>query len=187
MDVAIAIDTSSDVTDEDFAQVKSFANHVIHSLADSENSIRFGLMEYNEKATKITNFRPYTEETKLKSMINGLKKSSNPNKNVGVALTSLKDELFSLEGGMRQGHPRYAIVITSGKSSEEPEVLTKASESLRQLGVNIIPVGINKDVDKSFLDSLKTSGSASLRPSAELKSLWPKLQMEMCSGKLKEN
>lgn len=185
MDVAIAIDTASDVTEEDFKQVKLFTTSLIHSLSDAENAIRFGIIQYGEQAKTLTNFHQLTTEANLKSMLDNMEKSSGINRRVDVALKTMKSQLFSLEGGMRQGHPRYAIFITSGATSSESEDLTKASGELRKLGVNVIAVGINNGVDTGFLVQLATEKKFvfSFKSSSELQTLWTKLEGQMCSRK----
>lgn len=185
MDVALAIDSSSDISDADFNQVKSFTAHLIHSLANAENAIRFGLMQYSQQAKTLVSFLRITTETTLKSIVEKMQKLPENSRRVDIALATMSTEIFSLAGGMRQGHPRYAVFITSGTTSADSEDLTKASGELRKLGVNVVAIGVNSGVDGRFLDALSTEQKFSfpLRSSTELQTLWPRLARQMCNGK----
>lgn len=184
MDVAIAIDSTSDISDADFNQVKSFTAHLIHSLANAENAIRFSLMQYSQQAKTLVSFLRITTETTLKSIVEKMQKLPESSRRVDIALSTMSKEIFSLAGGMRQGHPRYAVFITSGATSVNSEDLTKASGNLRKLGVNIVAIGVTGGVDGRFLNSLSTEQKFSfpLRSSTELQTLWPRLARQMCNG-----
>lgn len=186
MDVAIAIDSSSDTSDADFSQVKSFTSHLIHSLANAENAIRFSLIQYSQQAKTLVRFLRYTTETTLKSIVEKMQKFPDRSRRVDIALSTMGKEVFSLAGGMRQGHPRYAVFITSGATSANSEDLTKASGDLRKLGVNIVAIGVTSNVQRGFLDTLSTQGKFSfpLGSSTELQTLWPRLARQMCNGRL---
>lgn len=96
------------------------------------------------------------------------------------------DYLFvcSLEGGIRQGHPRYVIFITGGDTDAASTSLAKASAALRGLNVNILAVGINSGVSNAFLGSLASNPKYvySAASSDALTDVRLKIEKEICHG-----
>ncbi|EDO40326.1 predicted protein [Nematostella vectensis] len=185
MDVALVIDSSAAVSDEDFEKVKKFAIRIVHGIADAENSIHFGLVQYGEKATTIVDFNKIMPNSALRETIKALTKNNDPTRRVDLTLETVKKDLFSLEGGMRQGHPRFVVFITAGGTDAASKDLAVASKPLRDLGVNIIALGINSGVDKAFLNSLATKSSLAFSASSadQLGVQREAVEKAMCSAK----
>jgi hypothetical protein len=183
MDVAIAMDVTSGITDEDFNNQKSIATRIINSFSDAENSIHYGLLKYAETAQVISDFNRKASYNQLKEAVKGLKKSGEGERRIDVALQTISQGIFSLEGGMRQGHPRNVIFFTSGTSSAASEDLGKASKDLRALGVNIIAVGL-KNANPGFLKSLATEERFAFKAATpeEVQGLWSKIQAQLCES-----
>jgi hypothetical protein len=94
--------------------------------------------------------------------------------------------MFSLEGGIRQGHPRYVIFITGGDTDLASKDLVEAAEPLRDLNVNILAVGVNANVSIAFLSKLAshlkyTYTTTSADDLAEHRLA---IEQEMCHGEL---
>ncbi|XP_048583231.1 uncharacterized protein LOC5507629 isoform X2 [Nematostella vectensis] len=185
MDIGIAIDTASDISDEDLTAVKSFTQNLIHALSDSENAIRFSLMQYGDTPKTLATFRHLYAEKELRGLVKAMKKSSGAERRVDSALEAMTSEVFSLEGGVRQGHPRYALFLTAGSSSPGSADLKTASAGLQKLGVNVIAVGVNSQAGVGFLGELATDSKLvfPLASSTELANLWSRMFTQMCNAK----
>ena len=179
------MDTSEIVSSSDFAGMKDFAKTLIHELADTENDIKIGLMQYGENARTIRDFKGIQSAAELVDAIDGMQKGTDAMRRVDRALRAARRDLFSLKGGMRQGHPRQLIIVTAGASSPGSESIESAAKGLDDLGVNRFAVGINNGVSVRFLTSLATDNRYVLKANRPqlLKGQASTLQRLMCQGK----
>ena len=159
MDVAIAIENSRTTTSSAFNDVKTFLKRLIRSISSSENNIHFSLLEYGNNATVLTDFRKYRDEPYLEKIIDNIPKRNDSQRRVDIALNTTKEKIFSLEGGMRQGYPRFLIFIASNDSTSTFSLHEGAAKQLRDLGVTIVAIGTNRNIPRSFLEKLAGNGS----------------------------
>lgn len=154
MEVAIAIDTSQGVAGGELDAVKKFASSIIRPLAASENSIRISLMTYGETAQTLARFRDRKPERELLGLISGIKASAEPGRDMNVAFSSIRKNLFSLEGGMRQGHPRLVVFITGGLPTAE---FAQTAQTVKTLdGMRVMAIGTNQAVSDGLLQAIST-------------------------------
>ena len=152
MDVAIAVDNSDATTSSEFNNVKRFLKQFINQLASSE--VRFSLLEYGNTANVITDFRRFRDQIYLENLINNIAKHNDSERRVDAALNTTKEEIFSLAGGIRHGHPRYLVFVSSGGPTAEFKVLEGAGKKLRDLGVTFVAIGTNRGVPGAFIQKL---------------------------------
>lgn len=152
MDVAIAVDNSDATTSSEFNNVKRFLKQFINQLASSE--VRFSLLEYGNTANVITDFRRFRDQIYLENLINNIAKRNDSERRVDAALNTTKEEIFSLAGGIRHGHPRYLVFVSSGGPTAEFKVLEGAGKKLRDLGVTFVAIGTNRGVPGAFIQKL---------------------------------
>ena len=185
MDVALAIDTSNALSVEDFQEVKRFAKQLTNAYANSENNVHFGVLQFSEDAQTMLNFREYKSEHDVWAVLDGLERTGNAARRVDNALRLALEEVLSLEGGVRQGHPRYLIVFISGNPSSTDEELSKAAEAIKAYNVTVITMNVGPRVDSKTLLRI-ASGREFLfgvGNAAELINLAPTLQTRLCHGK----
>lgn len=184
MDIAIAVDNSDSLTTSDFDNTKRFLKQLVRRFPSPE--IRFSLLEYGASANVLTDFRKYRDQIQLEILIDNMGKRVDSERRVDIALETIKDEIFSLQGGMRHGHPRYLLFVSSDESTANFSVLEGAGKQLRDLGVTIVAIGTNRDVPEEFMQKL--AGDRRFVYKAEepgkLGDLVLKdLSRKMCSGK----
>ncbi|EDO40322.1 predicted protein [Nematostella vectensis] len=185
MDVALAVDTSDGMSDADLAKTKSLVTTLVNQFSDSENSIRFGITTYGQEARTLANFKQNFDEAKLRTAIKGIQKTGVQARRHDLAAMAVKNDLFSLEGGMRQGHPRFVIFFSAGANTGTADDLKKASKPLTDLGVNMIAIGVNSNADQASLAELASENRFifSANSPAELDALWPSIEAQMCQEK----
>lgn len=186
MDVAIAIENSGALGSSDFNDVKRFAKKLIRRLSSSENNIHFALLEYGENATVLTDFRKYRDQLFLENLIDNITKREDSQKRVDVALESVKENIFSLKGGMRQV-PRFLIFIASDESTSDFNGGDGAAKELRAMDVMVVAIATNGDVSDAFLEKL--SGFNSLVYKADVANelsglVLGDLSYKLCGGKI---
>ena len=184
MDIAIAVDNSDSLTTSDFNNIKRFLKQLVRRFPSPET--RFSLLEYGASATVLTDFRKYRDQIQLEILIENMEKRVDSERRVDIALETIKDEIFSLQGAMRQGHPRYLLFVSSNDSTANFSVLEGAGKKLRDLGVNIVAIGTNRDVPEEFMEKLAGDRRFIYKAEepGELGELvLEDLSREMCSGK----
>lgn len=152
MDVAIAVENSDIITSSEFNDVKFFLKQLIRRVSSSE--IRFSLLEYGDTASVLTDFRKSPDQLYMEDLIDNMAKREDSKRRVDLALETIKEKIFSLEGGMRQGHPQYLIFVSSGDSTADFNVLEGAGKQLRDLGVTLVAIGTNRDVPGELMQKL---------------------------------
>lgn len=154
MDVAIAVENSDAIKESDYDDIKRFIKQLIRQMSSSENSVHFALLEYGNNATVLTDFRKFRGQSFLENLVDNMAKQEDSQKRMDVALRTVKEKVFSLDGGMRQGHPRFLIFIVSDDSTAEFDFVEGAGKELRDMDVAGVAIGTNRNVPDKFLDKL---------------------------------
>ena len=68
---------------------------------------------------------------------------------IDLALTLAANDFFTYQGGVRDGIPKVAVVVTDGRQTPSPDAIAaqQAIIPLRQLGVKVFAVGIGVEAD----------------------------------------
>lgn len=184
MDVAIAIDSTASISDQDFESQKRIATHIVNSIASSENSIHYGLLKYGTTSQVVADFNRMASDADIKAAINSMQKSGGSERRIDTALTTISSGIFSLEGGMRQGHPRNVIFFTSGSSASGSGDLTKSSKDLMDLGVKITAIGVG-NANEAFLKQLAGNDGLAIKVDQPEQddTVWSQIQKAICARK----
>ena len=184
VDIAIAVENSDAVTSSDFNNIKRFLKQLVRRFASPD--IRFSLLEYGDSANVLTDFRKSQDQVSLENLIDSMGKRVDSERRVDIALETIKKEIFSLQGGMRQGLPRYLLFVSSDDSTTDFSVQDGPGKQLRDLGVTFVAIGTNRDVPAEFLQRIAGDSRFiyTAEEPSELGSLvLGDLSQQMCSGK----
>jgi len=182
MDVAIAIDDTA--SDQAFENQKRIATHIVNSIASAENSIHYGLLKYGTTSQVVADFNRMASDADIKEAIKNMQKTGEAERRIDTALTTISSGIFSLEGGMRQGHPRNLIFFTSGSPASGSGDLTKSSKDLLDLGVRITAIGVG-NADEAFLNQLASNGGLAIKVNQpeQVDAVWSQIQQSICARK----
>lgn len=188
MDVGIAIDNSKGVSNSDFQEVKNFAKQLVYEIADAENNIHFGLMTFSSQPKTQVNFRRILSQSQMNTAIDKLVLGRDNQRRIDRVLRGAKKDLFSLEGGVRQGHPRRLIILTSDESSPGSEPIEEAAKDLNDLEVTRVAIGINRNVDLNYLRRLASENRFAYRANqaSDLISNLDNLRRNLCEGRIEK-
>ena len=180
MDIALAVDTTDTAN---LPAVKDFTKKLVTAIADSENAIHFSLLGYGATPATAASFRDLLSKQQMYGQIDGLTGGSGEPR-IDLALAAIRKDHFSLEGGMRQGHPRYAIFISSGGNSASSGPLDEGIKNLRELDVKIAAVGASGGVDAAFLNQIATEDTLVFKANtpAELPGLVLTMKNQLCNS-----
>ncbi|KAM9308137.1 collagen alpha-6(VI) chain-like [Gastrophryne carolinensis] len=151
-DVVFLVDSSSSIGSSVFKQIKLFINNIIEEL-NVGKKYRVGLAQYSGDTQIEFLLNRYDTKKQMTDHVGGITFKGGP-LNTGSALNYLRTNFFIEEAGSRinQGVPQYAVVITSAKSQD---VVSAYAEQLKNIGVTIIAVGIEKS-DRGELEEMAT-------------------------------
>ena len=187
MDVGIIIDISESITAANLKDTKTFVKSLVSGFANAENSVRVGIMTFDRVSRVIARFDESLSENNIRAVVDGISIGNGPPVRMESLVTSVKEQLFSLEGGVRQGHPRKVIFLTSGASSWKTKSLEKSLAGLDGLGLTRLAVGIASNVQRELLQSLASANNLAFQvtKTSQLSSFVPDIQGKLCEGNKK--
>ncbi|XP_054991023.1 collagen alpha-4(VI) chain-like [Sorex araneus] len=156
-DVVFLADTSQDTSRVSFQWMQTFISKVVGLLDVGRDKYRIGLAQYGGQGHTEFLLNTYQTQDEIIAHIRDQFMLRGGSRRTGRALRYLHQTFFQEAAGSRflQGIPQYAVVITSGKSSDE---VKDAAQILKEKGVKIMSVGV-QDFDRSELEYI---GSPSL-------------------------
>ena len=102
------------------------------------------------------------------------------------ALRAINDEMFSLNGGARQGVAQVLIFLTDGKCTICTQSLESAVAPLKEKGVNIYTVGVTNNINRTELEIISSEPIEEhifeVDSFSELATIIVKLNQRSCQG-----
>ena len=156
VDVHFAVDSSVNVSPQDFDLIKGFLKTTVDRFVISTRGARFSGSVFAGDARPVFNFHQgSTKEDVIKyidKMPHLLQLESNMDKAARLAAT----EAFSLKGGTRQGSPKVFLLITASNCGSCKERLIDAIAPLENDGVQIVTISIGNKVDNNELQAISS-------------------------------
>lgn len=183
MDIALAIDTSQDGAGGEIGDVKQFVNSIIRPLSTSENSMRLSLMTFGQTTQTLATFRDRFPESVIQEKVSAIVPSGENGRDLNVAFQDIRKNLYSLEGGMRQGHPRVVIFIVGG---DAPNNFVDAANAIKSMdGMRVIAVGTKQAASDNLLAAIASERGLVFKANspAELSSLKNRIMSSFCQRK----
>ncbi|XP_051576874.1 collagen alpha-6(VI) chain-like [Myxocyprinus asiaticus] len=139
-DIVFIVDESGSITTRNFDLVKRFLHRMISGLVVNSDSVRVGLVLYNDKPTAEFYLDSFDNKTNILNYIK-LIPYRGGGTSTGAALKFAHDNLFIKQRGSRKdlGIQQIAVVITDGESQDD--VTDKAAE-LKRSGVTVYALGV---------------------------------------------
>lgn len=167
MDLVFALDSSTDVTDEEWAQQKEFMKGVLTSFQISESSSHAGVVAYSTIPSIDMKLDNSNRVDDVRKTIEDLPRDLG-NRNLVILLEMSKFEVFTSSGGMRTHIPKALVVSVMGPQNDHNANAAKSLQSFsRQLhssGVQVIAIGSDK-VQESDLRNMVTRPDYAVRVS----------------------
>ncbi|XP_041102660.1 collagen alpha-6(VI) chain-like [Polyodon spathula] len=137
-DIVFLVQHSSNIGMANFHQIQVFLYKIVESLNVSNNTVRVGLVIYNNKLKVEFYLNTYTNKTDVLQHIKELPyvgRTGDPN--TGAAIDYVRKEIFAGNGS--RGVQQIAVLITDKDSSDN---VSQAATSLRRAGVKVFTVRI---------------------------------------------
>ncbi|KAM3928301.1 collagen alpha-1(XIV) chain isoform 2-T2 [Leptodactylus fuscus] len=154
-DLVFLIDGSWSIGDDNFHKVTQF----LYSTAGAFDEIgpdgtQVGVAQYSDDARTEFRLNSYKSKESLLAAINSISYKGG-NTKTGRAIKHVREDLFTLESGMRKGVPRVLVVITDGRSQDEA---VKIAHEMQLEGFSIFAIGV-ADADYAELVNIGSKPS----------------------------
>ncbi|XP_016426975.1 integrin alpha-X-like, partial [Sinocyclocheilus rhinocerous] len=143
IDIAFLIDGSESVEDVDFVKMKTFVTTIIQSFSNC--SSQFAIAQFSTGFEIHSKFEAVNDIDSWRKRIEEIKQQKGWTYSA-KAINKLVDELFVTEGGARQSAVKILIVITDGRSNDEPH-LRGAVEKAEKKNIIRFAIGIGEAFD----------------------------------------
>ncbi|KAG9471533.1 hypothetical protein GDO78_014446, partial [Eleutherodactylus coqui] len=154
-DLVFLVDGSWSIGDDNFHKVIQFLYSTAGSLDEiGPDGAQVGIVQYSDDARTEFKLKTYKSKESLLAAINGISYKGG-NTKTGRALKHVREELFTVESGMRKGVPRVLVVITDGRSQDEA---IKIANEMQLEGVSIFAIGV-ADADYAELVNIGSKPS----------------------------
>ena len=148
MDIGFAITATSSESDEIFQKIKDTIKAIVDTYGIAK--IHYSLLVFGDNANRRISFKDdFNSPENLKSFVDLIPKRSG-----GPALDKALQEslkLFESGEGARPGVKKVLVVITDKKSVSSAEQVKRATTTLDNNNIRVIPVGIGGAVDSNEL------------------------------------
>ncbi|XP_075438441.1 collagen alpha-1(XIV) chain isoform X2 [Ascaphus truei] len=154
-DLVFLVDGSWSIGDDNFNKVISFLYSTAGALDQiGPDGTQVGIAQFSDDARTEFRLSSYTDK---ESLLGAIKKIAykGGNTKTGRAIKHVRDDLFTIEAGMRKGVPRVLVVITDGRSQDE---VNKIAKEMQLDGFSIFAIGV-ADADYAELVNIGSKPS----------------------------
>eukprot|EP01102_Stenamoeba_stenopodia_P022244 TRINITY_DN91_c0_g1_i1.p1 TRINITY_DN91_c0_g1~~TRINITY_DN91_c0_g1_i1.p1 ORF type:complete len:378 (-),score=79.98 TRINITY_DN91_c0_g1_i1:155-1219(-) len=152
VDLMLAVDGSSSITDEDWQDALSFLYNVVLGFQVSENAAHIGVVQFaNAYDTEVV--VPLTGEMNvLQTGLSGMKKLDGGT-NIAQGIDDSQNQITSAG---RSGVPHVIMIITDGKEDDptDPQNPVVAAGNAKLAGTFIFGIGVGDDVDVGAMQQI---------------------------------
>ena len=132
---------------KEYEKEKEFVQKIAEAYQLGENKSRASVITFSNEAKLSIKFNQFYDQASFAQAVSEIPFFGGKTK-IDKALSLAESEMFKEVNGARSGVPDTLILLTDGKSNDDPKVTVK---KLRSRGVNIIVLGITKEVNDEML------------------------------------
>ena len=141
IDVVIALDGSSDLTDNEFDKLKELAKNIVDKYKISKEGTNVGIIEYSDEINVKVPLGSTHDASQLKRLVDNITPSKGSQRFTAEALKKAAKQVFPATSSGRLGAHRVLIVITTGPTSDTEDV-SNAVEETKKAGVSVFIVTV---------------------------------------------
>uniref|UniRef100_A0A8D2JFW5 von Willebrand factor n=1 Tax=Varanus komodoensis TaxID=61221 RepID=A0A8D2JFW5_VARKO len=150
MDLAMLMDGSSKLSENDFEQLKAFIIGMIEKLHISQKRIRLSILEYRTGSHIYLGLKDIKKPSQMRSIVQNIKY---PGGDVASATEVLKYVVFHVFGkAPRTNAARIAVLFTASK---DPKRIQTIFPLLRKKKITVIPVGLGPHISTEQIELIE--------------------------------
>ena len=182
-DIAFVVDTSTDVSYQDFQKMKDFLIAVEKRFRIAEFGSRHGVIVHGSRAQLLVRLNGAQNSTEFVKAVDSLWRIGGQRASYR-ALEIAENVLFDFGNGARRNAPKVVVMVTAGGEAgfSNSAYLNQVAKRLRDRGVVVKVVGIGSALSRNALLPLVASSADLYRPSSVdgLKDETPALSDSIC-------
>ncbi|KAM4706318.1 collagen alpha-1(XIV) chain isoform 1-T1 [Rhinophrynus dorsalis] len=154
-DLVFLVDGSWSIGDDNFNKVINFLYSTAGALDEvGPDGTQVGVAQFSDDARTEFKLNSYNNK---ESMLEAIQRISykGGNTKTGKAIKHVRDDIFTINDGMRKGVPRVLVVITDGRSQDE---VNKIAKEMQLEGYSIFAIGV-ADADYAELSNIGSKPS----------------------------
>lgn len=148
---------SSDKMQSEFTDTLGFVERMVQKLDVDENKDQVSVVQYSNEPSAGFFLNTHRTRQSVAENVKSLRHRGGSPLNTGVALSYVKDHIFTVSSGSRRQHgvPQVLVLVTGGRSNDD---VRNAVENLSATGVKVFVVGM-KDADILEMQSISQEAS----------------------------
>ncbi|MGH0153081.1 UNVERIFIED_CONTAM: hypothetical protein FKN15_023815 [Acipenser sinensis] len=156
-DLIFLIDGSDNVGAANFPIIRDFVLNFIDNLDVGDDAMRVAVVQYSDDPNIEFYLSSYSTKTEVMDAVKGLSFKGGAEANIGAALESVAQNLFTAGAGSRaeDGVPQTLVVISAGQSSDD---IREGQFALNQASIYTFGIGAGI-ADTSELEQIATNPS----------------------------
>ncbi|XP_028390676.1 collagen alpha-2(I) chain-like [Dendronephthya gigantea] len=164
LDLAIVLESSRNLEENDFRKVKMFAKDLVQALNVDNSQTEIALLSYSDTVKTHFEFKKYkgilNKERNIIRAIDRVSYSGDTNIAAHFALRRAHRKLFTTAGGSRSLAVKGLIFITDGVLPGDNTNIFREAMSLKRAGVAIYPIAASKNPNIAALKEIASESSA---------------------------
>ena len=182
MDFGIIFGASGSKADQIYQGEKDFAIKMLNSLVISPTNVLPGIIQYGASARVEYQLGDILNIDQARGGIQSLKRMSG--RNLNDALEVAKTTLFAPGNGARENVQKSLLVLVDKQTENNMEDLGSSTQALKNMGVQIVVVGIGSEVDRYELQPIAKDGDSFFFPDdlPELQRILHPVRIEILPG-----
>ncbi|XP_069484436.1 von Willebrand factor [Ambystoma mexicanum] len=149
VDIVFVIESSRNVTEENFNKSKTFIENVIEKMDISEETIHITIIQYSYTVTVEYSFTEKQTKQDIIERVREIQYQGGNATNTGNALRYVTEHSFGTNSGSRDQVPHLVYMVISNPATD---VITQTRED-----ITIIPIGVSNNVDLTELTLISKS------------------------------
>ncbi|XP_068431414.1 collagen alpha-1(XIV) chain-like isoform X2 [Clinocottus analis] len=154
-DLVFLVDGSWSIGDENFLKIIRFLYSTSGALDRiGPDGTQVAIAQFSDDARTEFKLNSYSDKERLLDAINKISYKGG-NTKTGRAIQHVKENIFTVEGGVRRGIPNVLVVLTDGRSQDD---VNKVSKEMQMEGYIVFAIGF-ADADYGELVSIASKPS----------------------------
>ncbi|XP_025106489.1 collagen alpha-3(VI) chain-like isoform X11 [Pomacea canaliculata] len=183
-DLVIVIDTSTSVTEANFAKVKSFVKDFLSNTDIDSGNVRVGIVIYSTEVSVQFQLNEYRNKRDIMSAVDRIPYMIGST-NTADGIRVMRTDMFTPVNGDRADVPNVAIVITDGVSNINSARTVPEAQAAHSEGIHVYAIGVGL-TDTRELDAIATPpasrNSFAVNDFDELNFLYQRIFASACPG-----
>uniref|UniRef100_A0A665U5K9 Collagen, type XIV, alpha 1b n=1 Tax=Echeneis naucrates TaxID=173247 RepID=A0A665U5K9_ECHNA len=154
-DLVFLVDGSWSIGDDNFLKIIRFLYSTTGALDRiGPDGTQVAIVQFSDDARTEFKLNSYSDKERLLDAINRISYKGG-NTKTGRAIQHVKENIFTVEGGVRRGTPNVLVVLTDGRSQDD---VNKISKEMQMEGYIVFAIGF-ADADYGELVSIASKPS----------------------------